>query len=251
MIRAVLFDLDGTLLPVDTRAFIDAYTGLLVNWFSARLPAKRVLRQLIEATSEMLSNRDPARTNRDVFAQAFYGPLGLTEASEAASLADFYAREYPTLQTLTRPDPNARRAVVAALSHGMTAVLATNPIFPEVAIRLRMAWAGVADLPFARVTSYENSHFCKPHLEYFLEVCSAITQRPEECLLVGNDMDEDLAARSLRMRSYLVTDHLINLRRQPPGADYVGSLAEAAAFLESPDFAVPGTAEVSRPRPAS
>jgi FMN phosphatase YigB (HAD superfamily) len=239
VIRAVLFDLDGTLLHVDTRAFIEAYVQLLAKWFASSVEPGRFVRQLTEATQAMMDNRDPSRTNHQIFAQAFYRPLGLTEASAAAHLADFYAREYPTLQALTRFDPMARRAVVAALAHSLQAVLATNPIFPETAIRQRMAWAGVADLPFARVTHYENSHFCKPHLEYFLEVCTAIAQRPSECLMVGNDTDEDVVVRSVGMRSYLVTDHLINPRRQPLRADYVGSLADAAAFLEGADLAAP------------
>ncbi len=239
MIRAVLFDLDGTLLHVDTREFVEAYIRLLAKWFATRVEPGRFVRQLTGATRAMMDNRDPSRTNREVFAQAFYEPLGLTEASAAAHLAEFYAHEYPTLQSLTRYDPTARRAVVAVLNRGLQAVLATNPIFPETAIRQRMAWAGVADLPFARVTHYENSHFCKPHLEYFLEVCTAIDRRPAECLMVGNDTDEDVVVRSVGMRSYLVTDHLINPRRQPLRADYVGTLAEAAAFLEAADLAAP------------
>lgn len=237
MIHAVLFDLDGTLLHVDTREFIEAYTRLLAKWFADRVEPGRFVRQLTEATRAMMNNRDPSRTNREVFAQAFYGPLGLTEASAADHLAEFYAREYPTLQALTHSDPTARHAVLAALDRGLQAVLATNPIFPETAIRQRMAWAGVADLPFARVTHYENSHFCKPHLEYFLEVCTTIDRRPTECLMVGNDTDEDVAVRSVGIRSYLVTDHLINPRRQPLRADYVGTLAEAVSFLEAADFA--------------
>ncbi len=239
MIRAVLFDLDGTLLHVDTREFIEAYVRLLAKWFASRVEPGRFVRHLREATQAMIDNRDPSRKNREVFAQAFYGPLGLTEASAADHLAEFYAGEYPKLKKLTRSDPTARRAVVTARNRGLTPVLATNPIFPETAIRQRMAWAGVADLPFARVTHYENSHFCKPHLEYFLEVCQAIDRRPSECLMVGNDTDEDVAVRSVGMRSYLVTDHLINPRRQPVRADYVGTLAEAASFLEAADFAAP------------
>ncbi len=103
MIRVVLFDLDGTLLHVDTREFIEAYVRLLAKWFSSRVEPGQFVRYLKEATRAMIDNRDPSRTNREVFAQAFYGPLGLTEASSADHLADFYAREYPTLQALTVP----------------------------------------------------------------------------------------------------------------------------------------------------
>jgi FMN phosphatase YigB (HAD superfamily) len=237
VITTVLFDLDGTLLPVETHEFVDAYVHLLAQWFADRAEPARFARQLVKATQQMMANRDPAKTNRAVFAETFYAPLGLTEAREAAHLAAFYAREYPKLQAMTRTDPAARRAVRAVLDQGLSAVLATNPIFPETAIRQRMAWAGIADLPFALVTSYETSHFCKPHLEYFLEICAAIERKPRECLMVGNDADDDVAARSLGMRSYLVTDHLINHRRLPPQADYVGSLADTAALLETGDLA--------------
>jgi len=168
----------------------------------------------------------------------FMGPSVLPRPRRLTT-AEFYAREYPRLQALTRSDPTARRAVVATMNRGLQAVLATNPIFPERAIRQRMAWAGVADLPFARVTDYENSRFCKPDLEYFLEVCTAIDRQPSECLMVGNDTDDDVAERSVGMRSYMVTDHLINPRRQLLRADYMGTLAEVASFLEAADLAAP------------
>ncbi len=237
MVTAVLFDLDGTLLPVDTRRLVEEYVRLLAQEFADLVEPGRFVARLLEATRAMLDNRDPSRTVREVFAAAFYPAVGLTEEQAAPRLAEFYARTYPRLRALTSPDPAAREAVQAAADRGLVAVLATNPIFAEVAIRQRMAWAGVADLPFALVTTYETAHFCKPRPEYFLEVCDAIGHPPERCLMAGNDVREDAVARELGMRTFLVTDHLVNPAGLPLGAHRAGRLADLAAFLRTADLA--------------
>jgi len=231
MIRAVLFDLDGTLLRLDTGRFIDAYVRLLAEWFSARVPPERFIPRLLAATRRMLDNRDPAKTNKEVFDEAFYPALGLDAAATAPFLAEFYERAYPSLRALAAADPAARRAVQVVLQRGRAAVIATNPIFPEGAVRQRMAWAQIADLPFALVTTYETSHFCKPHPEYFQEVARAVECGPRECLFVGNDGVEDAAAREVGMRTYLVTDHLVNPGRARAEGAAMGSLGELPDFL--------------------
>jgi len=237
MLKAVLFDLDGTLLHLDTRRFVDAYVRLLARWFAARIPPERFVAHLLTATQAMMANRDPGRTNREVFAAAFYPALGVTEAETAPRLAEFYAREYPALRRLTRLDPNARKAVMTALDRGLDVVIATNPIFPASAVRQRLEWAGIADLPFALVTTYENAHFCKPHPEYFLEVAATIGRRPEECLMAGNDAGHDAAAMRAGMRAYLVTDNLIAGPAGELRADYMGTLADLVVFLTAVDLA--------------
>lgn len=231
MIRAVLFDLDGTLLHVDTTQFVEAYVRLLARSFAARIPPDLFVRHLLVATQAMMADRDPSRTNREVFAASFYPPLGLTEEGMAPHLAEFYAREYPALRALTRPDPLARRAVGSALERGLDAVIATQPIFPETAIRQRLEWAGIADLPFAHVTTYETAHFCKPHPEYFLEIAAVIGKGPEECLMAGNDATHDAAAVRTGMQAYLVTDHLIGGAVLRGGVHHRGTLADLAKFL--------------------
>lgn len=230
-LRAVLFDLDGTLLHLDTGQFVDAYVRSLARSFADRIPPDRFVRHLLVATQAMMADRDPSRTNREVFAAVFYPPLGLTEEAMAPHLAEFYTREYPALRTLTRPDPLARRAVGAALERGLDAVIATQPIFPETAIRQRLEWAGIADLPFAHVTTYETAHFCKPHPEYFLEIAAAIKKRPEECLMAGNDATHDVAAVRTGMQAYLVTDHLIGGSIFRRGVRDRGTLADLVAFI--------------------
>lgn len=188
MLRAVLFDLDGTLLRVDTYAFVEAYVRLLAGHFANVVEPDRLVPRLLAATQAMMASYDPALTNQQVFASAFYPALGLSEGETAPGIAEFYERVYPQLRSLTAPDPAARRAVEAVLARGMDSVVATNPIFPLTAVLRRVEWAGLGDLPFALVTSYETSHFCKLQPEYFHEVASQIGRDPRECLMVGNEV---------------------------------------------------------------
>lgn len=231
MIRAVLFDLDGTLLRIDTARFVDAYVNLLAGWFAPRIPKDRFLASLLRATQRMMENRDPSRTNKEVFDDAFYPAVGISAEAMAAPLAEFYDQAYPALATMATADPAAREAVSTALERGLVAVLATQPIFPAVAVRQRMAWAGIADLPFALVTSYEIAHACKPHPEYFKEVASAIRRAPEECLFIGNDAIEDSAARQVGMETYLVTDYLTGKAHVHARANQMGRLHTVPRFL--------------------
>lgn len=232
LIRAVLFDLDGTLLHIDTGRFIESYTRLLAAWFAQWIPTDRFVSHLLEATWKMIENRDPKRTNKEVFDEAFYPAVGMSAEAMAPHLAEFYAREFPKLRELAAPpDPAAREAVSVVLAHDVTAVIATHPIFPAVAIHSRMEWAGIADLPFALVTSYETSHFSKPHPEYFQEVAALIRCDPRDCLFVGNDAMEDAAARKVGMETYLVTDHLTNRSRRRADAGPTGMLKVLPGFL--------------------
>lgn len=233
MIRAVLFDLDGTLLRIDTARFVDAYVHLLAGWFAARIPKDRFLSSLLIATQKMMANRGPSRTNKEIFDDTFYLAVGVSADEMAAPLAEFYAHAYPSLAKMAAPDPAAREAVSIALERGLVTVLATQPIFPAVAVRHRMEWAGIADLPFALVTAYETSHACKPHPEYFTEVAAAIDCAPGECLFIGNDGEEDAVARRLGMETYLVTDYLTNRAHVSVRGERMGNIRTLPRFLAS------------------
>jgi FMN phosphatase YigB (HAD superfamily) len=235
--KAVLFDLDGTLLHVDTRQLMQAYVQSLAQWFEDVVPPDRFMRCLLAASQAMVENRDPERTNEQVFGGTFFPAIGISEAAMAPRVAEYYARAFPQLRVWASPDPDARRAVTAVLNRGLAAVVATNPIFPRAAIMQRLEWAGIADLPFAHVTTLETSHFCKPHPEYFLEIADTIQAHPQECMMVGNDAQLDIVAQRVGMRTYLVTNHLIARGEIPAPADHTGTLAELAEFLSVPRIA--------------
>ncbi|WP_018132697.1 HAD family hydrolase [Effusibacillus pohliae] len=232
MLTTLLFDLDGTLLPLDNDQFMKGYFQRLVSRVSHLLDKDRFVQQLWASTEAMVLSDDPSKTNEQVFKEDFLGKSGLREEQIWPIFVDFYQGEFQMLSHLTRPTPLARQLVRTAIDKGYTAVLATNPLFPRAAIEARMKWAGIADLPFALVTTLEEMHFCKPNPNYFREILQKIGKRPEECMMIGNDGYEDMIAAKLGLQTYLVTDCLIDRNLQPDCITEQGTLQDLLEFIE-------------------
>ena len=58
-----------------------------------------------------------------------------------------------------------------------------------------------------------------------------IGRRPEECLMVGNDVGEDMVVRQLGMQVFLLTDCLINRQGEDLSAYPSGGFPELKDFL--------------------
>ena len=146
---------------------------------------------------------------------------------------EFYEREFASLKQVTGANPLARPLIESLFRKGLRVAIATNPIFPERAIRERLRWLEIDDLPFDLVTTYETMHFCKPNPDYYREVLELLEVVPGDCLMIGNDVEDDLAAGNLGIKTFLVEDCLLNPKNLPIMADYRGSFADLAAYLDT------------------
>ena len=54
---------------------------------------------------------------------------------------------------------------------------------------------------------------------------------PHQCMMVGNDVEEDMVASRLGIKTYLITDHLINSRNNPIICDYQGTYEDFYSFV--------------------
>lgn len=215
MYEAVLFDLDGTLLPMDQEQFVKGYFGALCRRFAPLgYEPRHMIDTVWKGTGAMVKN-DGSMSNCERFWQVFAEEFGQEKLADRPQFDDFYAKEFNEAAAMTQPTPLARRCVRALREKGYPVVLATNPIFPRVATLGRIRWAGLDEQNFAWITTYENSTRCKPNPDYYAEICEKLGLDPSKCLMVGNDFTEDLAAAKLGMETYLVTDCLI----APEGAD--------------------------------
>lgn len=209
MIKAILFDLDGTLLPIDTDQFVAGYIRQLSAYVSHLIDPRTFVKELFASTAAMIGNKDPQRTNKEVFDADFYPKVGRKE--ELIPLIDrFYEEEFPKLFSHVTPHPFTAHMMTAVKEKGYRTAVATNPLFPESAILERIRWSGATPAHFEWITTYENSHFTKPNLEYYVELVDQLGIDPAEILMVGNDVQEDLVAQQLGMKTYLVTDKQID-----------------------------------------
>ncbi|NCB31856.1 MAG: HAD family hydrolase, partial [Clostridia bacterium] len=114
---------------------------------------------------------------------------------------------------------------------GYGVVLATNPLFPPVAVASRLSWILLSPSDFDHVTTYDNSRFCKPHLGYYRDILAKVSREPAQCMMVGNNPVDDMAAADLGLAVYLLTDYLENPEGLEIGGYPQGSFADLAAFL--------------------
>lgn len=230
-IKTVLFDLDGTLLPMDMDAFTNGYFALLCRKLAPRgYDPDQLVAAIWAGTAAMVRN-DGSRSNEAAFWDKFAQIFGADALADQPLFEAFYANEFQRAREFCGFDPWAARAVRAVKASGRRAVLATNPIFPAVGTESRLGWTGLAPSDFELVTTYENSRFCKPNVNYYRDILDQLDLRPEECLMVGNDMTEDTAAAELGIRVFLITSCLINKEGKDVNAWPHGSFEDLIRYV--------------------
>lgn len=234
MITTVLFDLDGTLLPMDQDSFIRAYmAGLTAKMAPYGFDPRQMAGSIWAGTEAMVGNDGSAR-NEDVFWKAFSQACGQDMMDYYGPIEAFYREEFQQVRHSCGFDARSAETIRALKAKGLTLALATNPLFPALATHSRVRWAGLEPEDFAHITTYENSRHCKPNPDYYRDILATLGVSPEQCLMVGNDVSEDMIAESLGLRVFLMTDCLINsthadIARYPHGSfpelmDYIGSV---------------------------
>lgn len=230
-IKAVLFDLDGTLLPMDQDVFVRAYFGLLAKKLAPHgYETKKLIDAIWGGTAAMVKNNG-TDTNENVFWNFFAAVFGEACRLDEPIFEEYYRNEFQAVRDSCGCDKRAAEAIVLLKNKGIRVALATNPIFPAIATESRIRWAGLERNDFELVTTYENSRHCKPNPDYYRDVLRAMELSPEDCLMVGNDVTEDMIASSLGMRVFLLTDCIINKKNTDITAYPRGNFDDLLAFL--------------------
>lgn len=210
MLKNILFDLDGTLLPMDQDYFTETYfQALAAKLAPYGYEAKELVKVVWKGTKAMTLN-DGSRSNAETFWEVFLGEYKEHGKEAEAVMEEFYLNEFNGQRKNCGFDPMARETVKTLKQRGFTLILASNPVFPMDAQKARMRWAGVEPEDFVYISSYENSRFCKPNPAYYTEILQKNGLKAEECIMVGNDATEDMAAQRAGLRVFLLTACLIN-----------------------------------------
>ena len=233
MITTIFFDLDGTLLPMDQEVFVKAYLGGMAKKLAPYGYDPEKLAKAIWAGTGAMVKNDGSVLNETVFWKVFDSFFGENSRKDESLFIKFYENEFQDVRHVCGFDPRAAEAIREIKTMGLRTVLATNPLFPAIATHSRVRWAGLKPEDFEIVTTYENASFCKPSLDYYREILNKLNLKAEECLMVGNDVSEDMVARKLGMKVFLLTDCVINKHNEDIHQYPNGSFPELLAYIRS------------------
>jgi len=231
MITTILFDLDGTLLPMDQDKFVKAYLGRMAAKLAPQgFDPDLLVKGIWKGTGAMVKN-DGSKTNEELFWDMFNAVIGKDCRKYEELFLDYYRNEFQEVSQDCGFDPRAAEAISEIKSLGYHVGLATNPLFPSIATYSRARWAGLNPDDFELITTYENSCHCKPNLDYYRNILATLNLKPENCVMVGNDVQEDMVSRELGMKVFLLTDSLINRTGEDIGKFPHGSFPELMTFI--------------------
>ncbi|WP_279230314.1 HAD family hydrolase [Thermohalobacter berrensis] len=227
-----LFDLDGTLLPLDLKEFTQAYFKELTKKLAGKINPKELQKLILKSTNYMVSNLEENKTNKEAFFEDFQKNINIDINSIKVQFEEFYKNEFKNLKEIVCPNPIVKKIIKLLKSKGYTLVIATNPIFPKEAIYHRIEWAGLNINDFDLITTFEKMHFCKPNIEYYQEILNILNKEPEDVMMIGNDLLEDMIASKLGIKTYLIEDYMIDRSDKNIEPDYRGSLEEFYKFVK-------------------
>jgi len=231
LFRAVLFDLDGTLLQVEMRNFIPRYIAGFHACCSDLVSYDLLQRAMRSGIHLLLETECGEHTNEDRLFTFLAGRLQQNEEELRERFARFLVSGLEPLADAILEIPEAGSLLECCKLAQVPLVLATNPVFPKDLITARCRWAGLDPDAFDLLTSFENSRYCKPQHGYFIEVAEKLGIDPRDCLMVGNDTSHDLSATDIGMTTWLVDSYLIDRDGPTWQPDYRGSHQELLGFL--------------------
>lgn len=208
--KAILFDLDGTLLPMDQDVFVEAYfKGLAKKLAPVGYDPQKLIEAVWAGTYAMIKNNGE-KTNEEAFWQYFCSVFGEKARDDEPHFEEFYKTDFDNVKSVCGFEKQAAEIIKMIKAAGVKIVLATNPIFPAIATESRIRWAGLSPEDFEFYTTYENIGYCKPNPAYYIEILRRLGLEADECAMIGNDVGDDMVAKKLGMQVFLLTDNLIN-----------------------------------------
>ena len=234
-IKMILFDLDGTLLPMDQDKFIENYFKDLTAYMcqgGAHDP-REYYNVIWQGVISMIKN-DNVMTNEEAYFNTLAGVYGKECADiEYDKYLEFYKTKYLDGKAFSWYTSKSRELVDSLKARGIRVALATNPVFPSVATNARMSWVDLKPEDFELVTTCDNTSCSKPNPKYYLYIAEKLGVDPQECLMVGNDMDDDTPARLVGMDVFILTDCLINKKDKDLSQYPHGSFDDLISYINA------------------
>lgn len=231
MIKTILFDLDGTLLPMDMDVFVSSYFKLLAKKVAPL--GYELMKSIWDGVAAMVIN-DGSISNEQAFWKKFCDIYGADAIKDQPVFEEFYRVDFQQAKQFCGFNPKAAELINRLKENGYRLLLATNPLFPAVATMSRIRWAGLDAEDFGYISTYENCCHCKPNPDYYRDIIAECELDPVECLMVGNDVNEDMvAASAVGMSVFLLTDCIINKENADISVYPHGGFDELHSYIDA------------------
>lgn len=201
-IKHLLVDLDGTLVGAHNVGLSVAFTAKMVHYLKRYANIYYILRAIAESFRVHGQNAK-FESNQEKIVHVFARYLRMPEEKTEEVLREALMHIFPQLEQYFFPLPHAGDFINWA-SARFPLTLATNPVWPEEIIKMRVKWADIDPSKFRKITHAEIMHSCKPKITYYEELLKQLDLNAEDCLLIGNHMENDLAATKLGIPVYIV-----------------------------------------------
>jgi HAD superfamily hydrolase (TIGR01549 family) len=232
--KTILFDLDGTLIGMELEAFTQAYVQSITAFMSDVWDPKAFGKSLMKGLYAMVSDMGE-NTNEQTFWNSMEADFGQDMRTVGQRLLSYYENEFEACKSAIIPRKEAQDFINRAKGK-YRLVLATNPVFPIEAVKKRLEWGGIDLDAFEYISVYDNSTQNKPHAAYYQELIDKLDLDPAECIMVGNDVQEDGAAKLAGIDVFIVEGWVINRTSEP--TQHQGSWSDLIAWAEEKGFAL-------------
>ena len=205
-----MFDLDGTLLPMDEKAFTKCYFDLIgTEMTKYGYDKDKTIKAVLNGANAMRGNNGD-KTNEEVFWDAFFSVYDTFSTSDTDKFDIFYKTTFCKTKMFYRHTAEPRQILDFMHDKKLKAILVTNPLFPLEAVRVRLEFLGLRMEDFDYICSYEHSRFSKPNPNFLNEVLENTNLAPDEVLLFGNSQTEDIEpASTLGIKGFLVHNEAV------------------------------------------
>ena len=207
LFEGLLFDLDGTLINFEPELFIRTYLGAAAQFFIDLIPNPELFyKELLKSTNAMENSDNEKTTALEDFLLDFCPKFNVDCSQISERFLQFYQTGFNVIQPLISQIEGANELLQNIKKNlpDTKLILATNPVFPFIAVRKRMEWGNISEALFDLITHAENSHFCKNNKKYWLNIASIMKIEPRNSLVIGNDAYRDLIAKKYGYKTFLV-----------------------------------------------
>ena len=227
-IKAILLDIDGTLLDINLNEYAKDYVKSLALKVADKIPPSKFIPRLLKVGTLMVNN-DGKMSNEQIFNKHFFPIMGYAQTDLEPIFLDFHRNDFPKLQKHAKKKPEARTLVQKAIEKGLRVIIATTPLLPMIATIERLKWAGISDFPYDFIATYETMKSTKPNLLYYKQILETINCNAKNCMMVG-DEDKDMVAKRLGLTTFLVSNSN-NKCQTTLSPDYKGTLYDLIEML--------------------